>query len=773
MRMKCRQGVLRSGIVLMLMFGLSVTASALNIQKIAVRGNTFISEASILAGIDSKVGLPLNPKVIASDVQKIYDIGFFSAVDVETETLADGVNVTFVVAELPLITNIVFDGNQRLKNEKLEEVLKLSPTSLTDVVNQKFYPTKIKNDIALMTDLYHREGYPDVKITTELKPDAAAPQEKVTLIYHITENKRVTVRGITFEGNTAFTEEELRKAMTVKVKGLFSFITGSGKYEKTTFEADLEKITYFYADHGYIDTKIKDYTLDLREGTNDLYITVVLEEGPIYTIEKVEITGNTVYSTAELQKEVKTVPGEPFSRSKIRNDMFAIADLYAQKGYIRPISDNTVGKLNIDPDIRLLRDTKQVSVMYTISEGVPHTINRITFSGNKVTRDKVMRRELSVQEGEILNGTALRQSQQRVYNLGIFDELNANVTEAKEPNAVDINMEVKERSQIGTFNIGGGWDTVSKWALTGGFTSDNLFGLAHALDFSATIGTTSTIYNIDYNMPRVFDTKYTVGMNVYDQEKDYDAYDSRSLGGGLRFGRKITENIFASLKYRYERVRISDVSEDASVRIRESEGVSKTSAVSLTLKRSTINNVLLPTKGWLTELKGEVAGGILGAENDFYKIVLTNNTYFPIYKNIAFRLKEEYAYTDAYGDSDEVPILDRLYAGGANTLRGFEERSVGPKDENDEAIGGNTRLLFSSEIIFPVQKSIRLITFFDAGNVYGLDDDIDFSDLRKSVGVGFRLSTPFGLFRLDWGYKLDREEGESKDEFHFSIGNTF
>lgn len=750
--------------------GLDVDAYALDIHKISIRGNTLIPESTVLSQIDSKVGLPYNPKVVTEDIQSIYNLGFFSSVEVDAEEVNGGVELTFILKERPPITSIEFIGNKKIKDEKLEEVLTLPSSDLSDPFKLKFYSDKIEEDSEKLEQLYREKGFLNVQISSALVPDPADPQEKVILQYTIQENKKVNVRRVSFQGNTAFSEKELRKTMITRKKGFFSFITGSGKYEKETFEADLERLKYFYADHGYIDMQVTDYALDFRDETGDLYVTIVVEEGDIYTIHTVEVSGNMVYSTEDLQKEIHVSPDEPFSRSKIRQDILAIADRYTQKGYLTPISEKTDGKLLIDPMIQVDRNKKLVDLTYSIREGVPHFVNRIMIAGNQRTRDKVIRREVKLQEGELFNSQHMKRSQQRVMNLGLFEEVNFNLSEGPEPSTVDLDIDITERSSIGAFNFGGGWDSVDKWVVTGGISASNLFGLNHSLDFSSTLGGTSQTFNLSYTMPRFLDSQYLVGLDAYNTKRDYNTYDSRRTGGGVRFGRSLSENIFGTVRYRYERVNITDVEEDASTRIREAEGLSRTSSSTLLLKRSTINNVWLPTKGMITKLSGELAGGALGGDNDFYKIILDNNLYVPLFKDVALRFKGELAYAKEYDDSDKVPIFERFFGGGTDTIRGYEERSIGPKDENDEPLGGDKRVVLTSEVVIPLKKEFRVLTFFDMGDVYGSDEDIDISTFRKSVGVGLRFYTPFGLLKFDWGYKLGKEEGEDDYEFHFGIG---
>ena len=749
-----------------------LSVSAQIIQEISVQGNALIPESTIIARIESQVGAMYDRVLIEKDVQHIYDIGFFSDVEIEAREINAGMYLTFIVEERPVISQIEFDGNDKVKDDKIEEVLTLTLSDLSDSFNLKFYPQKIKNDIENIKQLYHEEGYHNAQVSSEVLPDPAAPDEKVILRYVIDERQKAKVQGVIFEGNTVFSEKELRENMATREQGFLSFLTGAGKYEETTFETDLERLKFFYADNGYIDATVIDYKLDFRDDTSDLFITIKLDEGEIYTIGTVSVSGHEIYSTADIEDMINVSPGDPFSRSNIRKDILAISAIYAQKGYLTPISEKTEGKLLIDPQVEIDRDKKQVNLNYIIREGVPHHLSRITIIGNEKTRDKVIRRELKIQEGQLMDTSRLERSQRDIFNLALFDDVKFNLTDGMGPNMVDLEIEVIERS-TGSFNLGGGWSSVDNFVISGGFSYANLFGLAHQITLTANLSTVSQLYNIRYLMPRFLDSYYRVTLDTYKTQREYTTYDSESIGAGAGVGRLISWDVLGSLKYEYRKVDTLNVAEDASSIIREAEGISATSSGILSFNRSTINNVLLPTKGSRTRLSGQLAGGILQGDNDFYRFVLDNNTYFPIYRDLAFRFKTEFGYAEPYGGSDTIPIYERFFAGGADTIRGYEERSVGPQDENGEEIGGNRLGVISGEFIIPVRKEIRLVAFYDMGDVYGAWESFDLSTFRKSVGVGVRLFTPLGLIRLDWGYKLDREPGESPDEFHFGMGALF
>ncbi len=742
---------------------------ARDIGKISFRGNTLLPDSTLLQQIEIRPGGLFKPERISQDIQKIYDLGLFSSIDVHVEELDGKVVVTFFLKERPLISGIEFNGNKKIKDDEFEEALTISSVTISDPLKLKFYPQTIKEDIDHIKQLYREKGYHNAQVTSQLLPDPSYPEDNVILQYEIEERAKVTVRKVSFIGNTAFSSQELRKQMATRKKGFFAFITGSGKYEETTFETDLERLKFFYVDNGYIDVNVTDYSLDFKEEKSDLLITITLDEGALYTIKDIAIIGNTVYSSDDVHKVVKVAPETPFSRTAIRRDIVAISNLYAKKGYLSPISEKTGGKLLIDPQFTIDRNANKVSLTYAIREGVPHFLNRIVIAGNQNTRDKVIRRELSLHEDELFNKSKLERDRQRVFNLGFFDDVEFALLDGSEDDTVDLNIDVTERS-VGSFNFGGGYSSLDNFFITGGITYPNVFGLAHKIDFSASFSGTSQTFNLKYTVPRFLDSPYLVGLDAYKTKREYTSYDSKSIGGGLRLGRKITDRIFGTVRYEYKEVDIADVEEDASTIIKEAEGESITSSASLSLRYSNINNVLLPTKGMQTKLTGKVAGGILQGENDFYKLILDNNIYFPLYQDVAFRIKGEFAYAKEYADSEDLPIFERFFGGGADTIRGYEERSIGPKDENDEVIGGNTRIVFTTELIIPIRKEIRLVTFFDMGDVYASENDIDVTSFKKSVGIGARFYTPLGLLRFDWGYKLEKESGESDSEFHFGIG---
>lgn len=747
----------------------SHTAEQPQIKQVLIKGNTSIEEDAILYNLTTTAGSVYNPDQITKDIQRIYDLGFFTDVQVSVESLEGGVRVTFIVKERPTIGTLEIKGNKKVNKEAISEVLTLAPHAIFD-------PLKMQDSVQKIKDLYQQKGYYNVEINSIVKPDPQKPEEKVNVIFEIKEGEKLRIEEIAFEGNKAFSDKQLRGQLRTKSYGFFSFLTGSGKFNEELFKADLDKIIAFYVDHGYIDAKVVDHRLDFQENREKLFIIITLEEGEQFKVGSIELKGNTVYSEDEIRKKMKVKEGDIFSRSDIRKDITAISDLYAQKGYLTPISDDTKDKLQITPLTSVDRTNQIVNLVFNIKEGTPHILNRINITGNKTTRDYVIRRELRLKEGEPFDSAKLRRSRQRVINLGFFDEANFELSEGEEENSIDLNIQVKERS-TGSFTVGGGFSSLDKLVASFGLSQNNLFGLAHQVNFSTTLGGKSQRFNLNYTVPRFLNSLFITGIDAFSIRRDLTTYTSDERGGGFRVGRPLSEYLSGTVRYKYERVDISDVDEDASALLRSAEGTRRTSSVTLSVIRNSINNILNPTRGGRLGGAFEIAGGILQGDSDFYKFITDNNWYFPIFSpDIALHFRGEFGLVSNYGDEVEVPIFERFFGGGANHVRGFEERSIGPKDENGDVVGGNKKFLATAELIVPLVKGLKGLVFFDAGSVFDSDLDNVFDEdfeIRAGTGVGIRFFSPLGPLSLDWGYKLDRKEGESSSEFHFGVGRPF
>ncbi|HWP46273.1 MAG TPA: outer membrane protein assembly factor BamA [Candidatus Limnocylindrales bacterium] len=739
------------------------------VKKILITGNTTVEEDTIRHNLTTQVDSPYNPDQITRDIQKIYDIGLFSDVVVDVEPVEGGVQVTFKVTERPTIGTVEIRGNEEVKKEDLKDALVVSPHAIFD-------PLKLRDTVQKLRDVYRKKGYYNVEINPIVKPDPKDPEEKVNITFQIQEGKKLRVEKVSFEGNKAFSDKQLVDQLGTKPYGFFSFLTGSGKFDEEVLKADLDRIVAFYADHGYIDARVVDYKLDFRNNKEKLFIKIFVDEGEQFKVGKVEIKGNTVFSEQEIREKMKVKEGDIFSRSVIRKDITAISDLYAQKGYVTPISGDTKGKLQITPLTSVDRTQKVVNLTLDIKEGVPHTLGRITIVGNRTTRDYVIRRELRLREGEPFDSVKLKRSRQRVINLGFFDEAKFDVSEGEEEDTVNLNIYVKERS-TGSFTVGGGFSSLDKLVASFGLSQSNLFGLAHQVNFSATVGGKSQRFNLNYTVPRFLNSLFVTGVDAFSLRREYDDFTSDERGGGLRIGRPLTEYISGTFRYKYERVDISDVAPTASSILLNSQGVTRTSSLAFNMVRNSINNILNPTKGGRLSGTFEIAGGILQGDSDFYKFITDNSWYFPVLSSdMALHLRGEFGFVGPYGNDKEVPIFERFFGGGANDVRGYRERSIGPKDQNGDVIGGNEKVLLTTELIVPIIKGLKGVLFFDAGSTFGSDlenvTDEDF-DLRAGTGLGIRFFSPLGPISLDWGYKVNRRSGESPSEVHFGVGRTF
>jgi len=514
------------------------------------------------------------------------------------------------------------------------------------------------------------------------------------------------------------------------------------------------------------------------EVTNDekwIYITIPLEEGEQYRIHEVKVAGDLVEPEETLLSYVLVTKDELFSRKKIHDDIMALTDVYGDYGY---------AFTDISPLTSINADNKTVSLTYDIAQGAKVYFEKITISGNTKTRDKVVRREMRVKEEDLYNNKKLNKSRERINNLGFFEEININTTKGSAPDKMNLDVTVTEKP-TGMISAGAGYSSVDNIVGMFQVSQNNFLGKGVQLTLMAQVGGNSR-YRLGITEPYLFDKEISAGFDVFSMDIEYEDFDSKNQGlelsfGFLPFG---LEDYTLGFKYNFSNVDISGVWECDSLELQEAEAESptKTSSIATILTRDTINDRFYPMYGSQTSLSFEFAG--LGGEH-FMKTIVDARKYFPFKWGTAFMARGSAGWGWGYG-GDDLPVFERFYLGGLDSLRGFEYRSVGPKgtrppdslcqsdDPADDVIGGDKMMLFNFEFLFPIIKAakIRGLVFFDMGNAWEKEDFFDF-DLRKSVGWGLRWNSPFGPLRVAWGLNLDPEDDEDSSQFEFSVGSGF
>jgi outer membrane protein insertion porin family len=444
----------------------------------------------------------------------------------------------------------------------------------------------------------------------------------------------------------------------------------------------------------------------------------------------------------------------------LRSDIDKVIDLYSEKGY---------ATADMRPKIEVKKEKKLVNINLFIIEGDIFRIGKIKISGNTKTRDKVIRREMRLDEGDTYNSKLLKRSYQRITNLNYFETVELNPRPLVREKMIDIDVNVQEKL-TGMITIGGGYSSIDKFIATGEINQTNLFGKGLFLRLKADLSAVRTNYNLSITDPWFMDRPISASFSVYNEEFEFPDYDKKATGGSIGFGKELSEYVRGNITYRLEDVEITNIEEGASPIVKDQEGERITSSISPSLLRDSRDNHLDPTRGSKNTIYTTVAG--LGGDNNFVKSLFDSLWYFPFKWGTTFSLRGRIGYAKGFSGRD-LPLYERFYVGGINTVRGLGFGEAGPRDVNGEVIGGEQELIFNAEFIFPIEKTIRLkgVVFFDAGKS---DDSFeDVIDLRTTAGAGVRWMSPFGPIRIEWGYNIDKKFDEGSSKIEFAMGGVF
>lgn len=763
--------MLKRLLVLLALLCLPVAAwgQSYRIGEVQIAGTVRVEPSAIRAVIGVKPGETANLDDIDKDIQAIYRLGRFSDVSADITEQNGSEILTYHVVERPLLRQVKFSGNKKLKEDKLRPLLTVK---VPDIYN----PQQVEKSVAAIRKHYVEQGYHAVVIKPEL---TTAADNEATLIFHIEEGKKVLIDAIRFHGNTVFSDRQLRKVMQTKERWFLSWLTDRGTYREDLLDNDLEAIADKYFNNGYVQVKVRKPQITLVDNNKYMDILIDIEEGKQFRVGKVSVQGDLIKPADEILGLTKLKSGDIFSRELLRKDVTAINDLYADKGYAYV---NVAPLTNLDPENRT------IDLKYDIEEGIQVHIDRIRVAGNTKTRDKVVRREMKLVEGDLYSASALKESRRKINNLGFFEEVNLATAKGPNEGLMDIDVTVKEKP-TGSFSLGFGYSSVDKFIGQGSISQANFLGLGLKLNLSGSLGGTSTTYQLGLLDPYFLDHKLSLGGDLYKTDREWTDFSKKTTGGDVKLGFPLSDYSRAFFTYRYEQKDIYDVDITAAQTIKDQEGKSTLSSIFASWTRDTTDYRLDPSRGGVSEASVEFAG--LGGTERFVRYILEHRHFWPWRWSTVFSAHGQIGYLSRVGDRD-IPIDERFYLGGINTLRGFKTREVGPRvrrvvnsvdpatgetiatADDFEYIGGDKDAFFNLEYIFPLVKDLGMkgLVFFDTGNAWGDGEDY-FSDMRSSVGAGIRWNSPLGPLRLEWGKNLDPREGEAPSQFDFSIGNFF
>jgi len=735
--------------------------SALPLGALRVEGNVRAESLLVVRSSGLELGFPASPQAIRSAVKSLYGLGLFARIEVIDATPPGATERTLVirVEENPRIAEIADSGSDKLSDEDLRSHLDIRAGDLLS--ERKLFDAQRALETA-----YLEEGYAGARVEARVEPRADG---EVRAIFEIEEGSKVKIENVSFEGNTAFSDDELRGKVSLKPNSLFR----RKRCTAARMREDVAKIEDFYHNHGYKDARVVDYEAVFSQDYSKTDLKYTVEEGPFYSFGEVTWSGNQAVSTEALNQAASIRAGTAFSEEKLNQATSEAYNLYTEKGYLL--------ELQIIPETQVVSDT--VNVAFRIHEGNPSTVNEVRIVGNTRTRERVIRRELTLIPGNVLRRSVLLRSHRDVFALGYFEDVGVDYSPTGKGSDIDVVFRVKEKSS-GTATAGAGFS--SETGLTGflEFGHNNLFGTGKAVNLHLERGSARETYDISFTEPWAFNSPTSLGFHVYNTVRDLDIYEERQRGFSLNVGRPWFfskpdyTRIFMS--YELEEIRFRDfrsLDEASEAVLRASDGTASRYTVSLS--RNSTDNPFYPTAGSRTILRNEFSGGVLGGELDYYKPTLDHRNYFVPFWKPTIMLRHRVGYVGTYGGG-RIPGGETFRLGGTRTdyLRGYDDWYVVPEENvrigsrgtEIRFPGGRVMYTFTAEYQFPIVNPVHGLFFFDAGNTWNSTRDFSLNDLKKGVGAGVRLEIPLlGNVGFDYAYGIDR----GKWEPHLIIGPAF
>jgi outer membrane protein insertion porin family len=724
-------------------------------------GPQTISRERVLAQLRTKPGQPYSEALAEQDIRALYATGAVQNVRIFGEAEGEGVKVMVVIQTRSLVHEIEIEGAERISARKIRK-------NITLKINGPLSEQELETARQKIIEMYQGKGFTDIDV--KFRVDTNEERGTSRVIYTIVEGTKGAISAIRFEGNTKFGDRILRKQMKTKGKTLYSFIDKSGRLDETQLEQDTNSIREWYQDHGYIDVAVKEVRRERHNGK--MTIVVVLSEGIQYRVGKLTITGNKVANEQKIRLLLKMKEGDVYSPKQIRDDAKKLADAYGSGGYV---------DLNVVPQ-GVPAGPARIDVKYTIEEGTPSFVQRITIVGNTRTKDKVIRREVLIAPGDIFNSVRVETTKKRLDNLGYFSKVETFPEDTGVASRKDLIVQVEEK-RTGSLNFGAGYSTVENIVGFVELTQGNFdimnwpsfTGAGQKFRTRVQFGAQRKDIVVSLTEPYFLDRRLSLGGEVYYREADFlsSIYSQRNYGFSIDTRKPIGSFMSASLQYRLENSELFDVANDASNAIQIEEGKVTKSQLTSSLTYDTRDNPFLSRRGQRVTLTPFVAGGFLGGDEQIYGVNLEARQYFHLPKDTILVISGDVATVDTWGSGDRVRIFDRLFLGGSNDLRGFDFRDVSPRDINGEPLGGQSSAQFTVEYTVPIIEKARAAIFYDTGFVNVDPWDFSTNHLVSDFGVGLRLDLPIGPIRIDYGIPIEKDRLKGGGKFNFNVGYQF
>lgn len=725
-------------------------------------GAETISRERVMANLKTKVGDPYSERAAEEDVRALFATGDVANVRIFAEPADDGVRVVVLLQGRAVVNEILIEGASAVPVDRLRR-------ELTFKVGDRLSEDQVEASRQAMLELYQDRNFGGVEITQRVEVDERSGESRV--VFTVNEGTKQVVRRIDFVGNDSVTARDLRRALKTKTHNLLSLFNKSGRLIPSQLQDDREAIRTLYQSRGFADASATDVqVIPLQGDAVELIFTV--SEGIQYNVNTLAVSGVQVITPDELKAKLGMVDGSLYTPEGLTGDLKTIRDFYGTQGYI---------EASIVPEISPA-GTGRVNVTYRIDEGTQSFINLVNIQGNTRTKDKVIRRELAVTPGDVYDTVLIDVSRQRLENLNYFSQVQTVPSDTMIPGRKDLNVIVEEK-RTGSFNFGVGFSTIDNLV---GFaeiqqTNFDIFGWpsfvggGQRLRIRGQYGVERADAVISFTEPWFLGYQLSLGTELFYRQASFlsPLYTQSNYGGAVQLRKPLFEFVSANAEYKLEGIDIYDVDNDAPEQISSQEGLYTRSAVSGGLTFDSRDSLFLTRRGTYVNLTGFVAGGGLGGDVQDYGISLEGSQHFLLPWDFIFLFRGQLAVVESWGDSEDVPIFDRLFLGGANNLRGFNFREVGPNVDGDY-YGGNSLGYMTWEITFPIISRVRGAFFTDWGFVNQESWDFDSAGYNANYGFGIRLDLPIGPIRIDYGIPfVDDGNNGSPGRVQFNIGYQF
>jgi outer membrane protein insertion porin family len=741
------------------------------VANINIEGNKRVSDDAILMILESQKGEQFDQVKLDRDLRTIYKMGFFDDVNLVTSDSSEGKVITFNLTEKPTIIKISFQGNKQKKDEKLTEELGIKNYS---ALNRN----EIRQSINRIYEFYKNDGYYNVDIQEKIKD---LPDNEVTLTYVIKEGEKVLISDIEFKGNKVFKSKKLKKEMLTKEKGWLSWFTDSGVLDKKKLEYDVQKLGAFYDSHGYIKARVGEPEVVYDKEEEELKLIITIIEGEQYFVNDIIVEGDLLRPADELRRLINIKKNDPFSRQVIHTEIENIKNLYGSLGFAYS---------EVTPSQKFIEGTNLVDLPLRVEKNKKVRIERINIFGNEVTKDKVLRRELKIAEGDYFNSEKLAKSRENLDRLEIFEKHEVKTRRGSKDDLMIIDIEGEEKLQR-SISFSAGYGGYEKLMFQLQFDNNNLFGRGQNFSIEAMAGSRTTQFNATFTEPWLFDRNVMGSITAYNWNRDYDEYERKQFGGntGISFLLGLDDYTRGSIFYTYDKSKVISYTNTGAVD--EMAGQKYlTSSTTLGISRNSKDKFWDTSKGSLNSLTFEYAGGPLGGDVAFNKYLFNSSWYINVFKSTVLVASAQLGYVEARSGGF-LPIYEKFQLGGIDSVRGYEWGTISPlyPGTDDVEIGGEKMWLYKIEYRIPFKKGEQGITglvFFDAGNAFSNSSYVDAfgnhplkntswkTGAGSSVGFGIRWQSPMGPLRLEYGIKLnERPNDTDSGKFEFKIGGSF